>query len=227
MQPLISLSGVSRDFDNGRIVALSGVDLTLHTGECLALVGRSGSGKSCLLNMATGLDRPDKGTVSWRGQPLYSLSSWAELRRESIGIVFQEFLLLPTLTALQNIEIALLAGNPHGKGRDAARAILERVDLGRRLDSLPSQLSGGERQRVAIARALVREPDILFADEPTGNLDSTNAARIADLLFELHGERGMALVVVTHDEELAERCPRVVRLADGRISEDRPGKGKL
>ena len=226
MQPLISLSGVSRTFDNGRIVALSGVDLTLHAGECLALVGRSGSGKSCLLNMATGLDRPDSGTVGWRGQKVQSLARWAELRRDSIGIVFQEFLLLPTLTALQNVEIALLAGNPDGKGRDDARAMLERVGLGGRLDSLPSQLSGGERQRVAIARALVREPDILFADEPTGNLDSGNAAKVADLLFELHGERGMALAIVTHDDALAERCSRVVRLADGRVSEDRPGKGK-
>lgn len=225
MQPLISLSGVSRDFDNGRIIALAGVDLTFHAGECLALVGRSGSGKSCLLNMATGLDRPDSGTVSWRGQPVDALSRWAELRRDAIGIVFQEFLLLPTLTALQNVEIALLAGNPHGKGRNAARAMLERVGLGGRLDSLPSQLSGGERQRVAIARALVREPDILFADEPTGNLDSANAAKVADLLFELHGELGMALAIVTHDEELAERCPRVVRLEDGRICEDRSGKG--
>ena len=140
--------------------------------------------------------------------------------------MFQEFLLLPTLTALQNVEIALLAGNPDGKGRDDARAMLERVGLGGRLDSLPSQLSGGERQRVAIARALVREPDILFADEPTGNLDSGNAAKVADLLFELHGERGMALAIVTHDDALAERCSRVVRLADGRVSEDRPGKGK-
>ncbi len=219
---LLSLAGISRSFDGGRIVALDGVDLSIGRGESVALVGRSGSGKSCLVAIATGLDRPDAGAVSWQGRKVSSRREWAALRRKSIGIVFQEFHLLPTLTALQNVELALMGGNAgQAEQRRAAAAALERVGLAHRLDNLPTEMSGGERQRVAIARALVRDPLILFADEPTGNLDSVNADKIAGLLFELQRERGVSLVLVTHDGELAERCHRIVRLSDGHVVEDK------
>ena len=219
---LLSLAGISRSFDGGRIVALNGVDLSIGRGESVALVGRSGSGKSCLVAIATGLDRPDAGAVSWQGRKVSSRREWAALRRRSIGIVFQEFHLLPTLTAQQNVELALMGGNAgQAEQRRAAAAALERVGLAHRRDNLPTEMSGGERQRVAIARALIRDPLILFADEPTGNLDSVNADKIAGLLFELQRERGVSLVLVTHDGELAERCHRIVRLSDGHVVEDR------
>jgi predicted ABC-type transport system involved in lysophospholipase L1 biosynthesis ATPase subunit len=225
-EPLLALAGIRRSFDGGRIVALDGVDLSIGRGESVAVVGRSGSGKSCLVGIATGLDRPDAGDVIWQGRKVTSRREWAELRRRSIGIVFQEFHLLPTLTAQQNVELALMnGGTGQAEQRRAAAAALERVGLAGRRDNLPAEMSGGERQRVAIARALVRDPLILFADEPTGNLDSANAENIAGLLFDLQRERGVSLVLVTHDDELAARCGRVVRLSDGRVVEDR-GEGE-
>ncbi len=224
---LLRLEHVRRGFDHGSIVALDGVDLAFDRSESVAIVGRSGSGKSCLLNVATGLDRPDDGRVLWEGREVASRQEWARLRRTEIGIVFQEFHLLPTLTAQQNVELALMGGrHDRAEQRRRAAAALERVGLGAREHQLPSELSGGERQRVAIARALVREPAALFADEPTGNLDSGNAEAIEHLLFELHAERDMALILVTHDGTFAERCARVVSLSDGRVVEDRlmPGQ---
>ena len=220
--PLLSLAGIRHAFDGGRIVALDGVDLTIGAGECLALVGRSGSGKSCLLSVATGLDLPDAGEVRWRGERVSTRRAWTALRREAIGIVFQEFLLLPTLTALQNVELALMGGGlgQAEQGRRAAAA-LKQVGLGARGESLPAELSGGERQRVAIARALVRDPLLLFADEPTGNLDSASAELVINLLLELNRTRGVGIVLVTHDEGMANRCRRLVRLSDGRLVEDR------
>jgi putative ABC transport system ATP-binding protein len=220
--PLIALQGVHRTFERGRVSALEGVDLTIATGESIALVGKSGSGKSSLLHIATGLDAPGRGRVLWQGAPIESRRRWAALRRNEIGIVFQDFHLLPTLTARQNVELALMgAGLSGAEQHRRAEAALERVGLGHRLHQLPSMLSGGERQRVAIARALVREPLVLFADEPTGNLDSASAEAVFALLFELHRQAGATLVLVTHDDDLAARCGRLVRLADGRIVEDR------
>ena len=219
---LLRLENVSRAFDGGSIVALDKVTLSIGRNECIAIVGKSGSGKSCLLNVATGLDQPDEGEVLWEGRAVHSDPQWRDLRRNHLGIVFQEFHLLPTLTAMQNVELALMGGGfTQARQAFVAREILEKVGLGHRLESLPGQLSGGERQRVAIARALVREPDILFADEPTGNLDSESTERIADLLFGLRRERRAALVLVTHDEGLAARCDRIVRMHDGRIADDR------
>ncbi len=219
--PLIALENVGRSFDHGRIVALDGVSLVVRPTESLAIVGRSGSGKTCLLNIATGLDQPNSGRVLWEGQEVPGRRAWTALRRSAIGIVFQEFHLLPTLNARQNVELALLdSAIGAAEQTRRAREALERVGVGARQAQLPSQLSGGERQRVAIARALVRDPLIVFADEPTGNLDSASAQTIASLLFELHVERGMGLVLVTHDEILAGRCERLVRLSDGRIVED-------
>ncbi|WP_026380405.1 ABC transporter ATP-binding protein [Afifella pfennigii] len=222
-EPLLRLEQVRRSFDRGHIVALKGLDLAFKANESVAIVGRSGSGKSCLLNIATGLDRPDAGRVLWQGRAIGERQEWARLRRSAIGIVFQEFHLLPTLTAQQNVELALMSGalGRHEQSQTAASA-LERVGLSGRAGQLPSELSGGERQRIAIARALVREPAALFADEPTGNLDSGNAEAVERLLFDLQAERQMALVLVTHDERLAERCDRLVRISDGEVVEDRP-----
>jgi putative ABC transport system ATP-binding protein len=214
--PLIELRGVARAFDDGAVTALRGADLTVHEGETLAIVGPSGSGKSTLVNILSGIDEPDGGQVLWRGTPVKGRTAWRALRAGAIAIVFQDFLLLPTLTARENVEAALL-----GRGLGAAerlrlsREAMARVGLAHRLDALPFKLSGGERQRVAIARAVVGGPALLLADEPTGNLDRANAEAVAALLFEMARQSGAALVLVTHDPGLAARCVRRVTLVDG------------
>ena len=219
--PLIALSGVSRLYDDGAIAALQNIDLQIAAGDCLAIVGASGSGKSSLVNLLCGIDHASAGTVLWEGRVLRRRQDWARLRRLRIGIVFQEFNLIPTLTALENVEIALF-----GRGLSAARRLtragtmLDRVGLEHRMHSQVTTLSGGERQRVAIARAIVNQPKLLLADEPTGNLDSVSAANVADLMFRLRQDAGMTLVLVTHDDGLAARCPRRVRIKDGIIVED-------
>jgi putative ABC transport system ATP-binding protein len=218
---LIALRGISRLHDGGAIAALRNVDLQIKAGDCVAIVGASGSGKSSLVNLLCGIDRPTAGTVLWEGRPLRRQRNWTRLRRLSIGIVFQEFNLIPTLTALENVELALL-----GRGLSAARrharaaVVLDRVGIEPRMHHLVTKLSGGERQRVAIARAIVNEPKLLLADEPTGNLDSASAANVADLLFKLCEKTGMTLVLVTHDDALAARCSRRVRIRDGIIVDD-------
>jgi predicted ABC-type transport system involved in lysophospholipase L1 biosynthesis ATPase subunit len=167
-----------------------------------------------------GIDYPSAGSVLWEGRPLRKQADWAQLRRTDIGIVFQEFNLIPTLTALENVELALFGrGLSTVRRQTRAAILLERVGLEARMHNLVTTLSGGERQRVAIARAVANEPRLLLADEPTGNLDSTNAVLVADLLFGLHEDAGVAIVLVTHDEELAARCRRLVRIKDGRIVE--------
>jgi putative ABC transport system ATP-binding protein len=218
---LLRLEGIRRTFDRGRIVALAGVDIAFRANQSVALVGRSGSGKSCLLNIASGLDRPDAGRVFWKDREVASRRDWSLLRRTEIGIVFQEFHLLPTLTARQNVELALLGSAMRASEQNRrVDRMLDQVGLSERADNLPAEMSGGERQRVAIARALVREPTILLADEPTGNLDTGNADSVAELLFALYQELGMALMIVTHDLALAGKCERLVQLSDGRIVED-------
>jgi putative ABC transport system ATP-binding protein len=221
-QPLIALRGVSRLYDGGAIAAVRNIDLEIEIGDCVAIVGASGSGKSSLLNLLCGIDYPTSGTVSWEGRTVQTQRHWARLRRNSIGIVFQEYHLIPTLTALENVELALL-GRGLSVGRPAVRAAaaLDRVGLKGRMHNLITKLSGGERQRVAIARAIVNEPKLLLADEPTGNLDSTNVANVADLLFQLREKTGMTFILVTHDDALAARCPRRVRIRDGVIVDDR------
>jgi predicted ABC-type transport system involved in lysophospholipase L1 biosynthesis ATPase subunit len=218
---LIALRGVSRLYDGGAIAAVRNIDLEIETGDCVAIVGASGSGKSSLLNLLCGIDYPTSGTVSWEGHTVHTQRHWAQLRRNSIGIVFQEYHLIPTLTALQNVELALL-GRGLSVGRPAVRAAaaLDRVGLNGRMHNLITKLSGGERQRVAIARAIVNEPRLLLADEPTGNLDSTNVSNVADLLFQLREKTGMTFILVTHDDKLAARCPRRVRIRDGVIVGD-------
>jgi putative ABC transport system ATP-binding protein len=218
--PLIGLYGVSRVFDGGAITALRNVDLELAAGDCLAIVGASGSGKSTLVNLLCGIDYPTAGRVQWEGRPLRR-RDWPRLRRHAIGIVFQDFNLIPTLTAAQNVELALLGcGLSATPRRNRAGTVLARVGLDHRMNQVVTALSGGERQRVAIARAIVNAPYLLLADEPTGNLDSASAAQVADLLFDLCEHSSMTLVLVTHDEGLAQRCPRRIRIKDGVIADN-------
>ncbi|WP_459871884.1 ABC transporter ATP-binding protein [Endothiovibrio diazotrophicus] len=202
----------------GELTILDGVTLAIGAGEAVAVIGASGSGKSTLLGLLAGLDTPSHGEVRLAGQLLGALDEdgRARLRGERVGFVFQSFQLLPSLTALENVMLPLeLAGG--GGARAAALEMLGRVGLGGRLHHYPNQLSGGEQQRVAIARAFVVGPAILFADEPTGNLDTHTGERIAELLFDLNRERGTTLVLVTHDLHLAQRCTRSVELEAGRL----------
>jgi predicted ABC-type transport system involved in lysophospholipase L1 biosynthesis ATPase subunit len=218
--PLIALRNVSRHFDAGAIAAVTDVDLEIRTGDCVAIVGASGSGKSSLVNLLCGIDYPTAGTVLWQGRPVRKQSDWARLRRTNIGIVFQEFNLIPTLTALENVELALFGrGMSTVRRQTRAAILLEPVGLEARMHNRVTTLSGGERQRVAIARAIANEPLLLLADEPTGSLDSVNAHLVADLLFKLHNDTNMAIVLVTHDEKLAARCRRQIRIKDGHIVE--------
>jgi predicted ABC-type transport system involved in lysophospholipase L1 biosynthesis ATPase subunit len=218
---LIALRGVSRVHDGGTIVALRNVDLQIREGDCVAVVGASGSGKSSLINILCGIDYPTYGHVIWQGRAIRKKSDWVWLRRLRIGIVFQEFNLIPTLTVLENVELALLGRGLSAKHRYIrAGMVLGRVGLDHRPHHLVTRLSGGERQRVAIARAIVSEPKLLLADEPTGNLDSASAIKIADLLFGLHETSGMTLILVTHDDALAARCSRQIRLRDGTVVDD-------
>jgi putative ABC transport system ATP-binding protein len=212
----------------GRVDILRGISLTIAAGEALAVLGPSGSGKSTLMMVLAGLERPSAGSVRVAGQDLAALDeeSLARLRRRQIGIVFQSFHLLPTMTALENVAIPLeLAGHPDAL-RTAAAA-LDRVGLGHRLAHYPGQLSGGEQQRVAIARAFVAEPALLLADEPTGNLDGATGRVVIDCLFAEHARLGSALLLITHDPAIAERCERQLRLEDGRIIDEQTAPRQL
>ncbi|MFR0688103.1 ABC transporter ATP-binding protein [Enterobacterales bacterium AE_CKDN230030158-1A_HGKHYDSX7] len=202
----------------GKLTILHALSLDLARGDSLAIVGSSGSGKSTLLGLLAGLDLPSGGEIVLLGHTLGSLDEdqRARVRAAHVGFVFQSFQLLDSLNALENVMLPLeLDGRNDAEPR--ARELLERVGLGQRLTHYPRQLSGGEQQRVAIARAFAAEPDVLFADEPTGNLDTHTGERISDLLFELNRERGTTLVLVTHDERLAHRCQRQIRLESGHL----------
>ncbi len=210
--------GFRVDAPDGELVILDDISFQLNGSETLAIVGASGSGKTTLLGLLAGLDRPTRGEVWLAGQQLNQLdeNERARLRRQRVGFVFQSFHLLPSLTALDNVILAIeIAGMDRAGER--ARQALAQVGLDQRLRHYPRQLSGGEQQRVAIARAFAIEPDILFADEPTGNLDRSTGERIASLLFDLNRQHGTALVLVTHDPHLAERCQRVLTLDGGRL----------
>ena len=202
------------------LTILDDVSLSISRGASVAIVGASGSGKSTLLSLLAGLDLPTAGQVTLAGQTLSSLDEdrRAALRAEHVGFVFQSFQLLTSLTALENVMLPL---ELHGRrdARERAAQLLDRVGLGQRITHYPSQLSGGEQQRVAIARAFASEPDILFADEPTGNLDAGTGQRITELLFQLNREQGATLVMVTHDQRLAERCESALHLEAGRLLE--------
>jgi putative ABC transport system ATP-binding protein len=202
----------------GIVHILRGVDLDIRQGETVGVVGPSGSGKSTLLMIMTGLEKATSGSVRVAGHDFTALNEdgLARARGENIGIVFQSFHLVPTMTALENVALPLEFSGRRD-ARERAAEVLGSVGLAHRLDHFPSQLSGGEQQRVAIARALAPAPKLLFADEPTGNLDARNGEQIIDLLFNLHRTLGTTLILVTHDQKLAERCRRIVRIEDGLI----------
>ena len=217
---MLAASGLGKKvtLPSGELVILADVDISIRNGEAVAVVGASGSGKSTLLALLAGLDLPTAGSVSIDGHVISTLDEdqRAKVRAARVGFVFQSFQLLPSLTALENVMLPLeLAGRRDAE--PAARQILLRVGLGARLAHYPRQLSGGEQQRVALARAFATRPALLFADEPTGNLDTETGRAIVDLLFELNQQHGTTLVLVTHDERLAARCDRQIRLAAGRL----------
>lgn len=202
---------------------LTGVELLVKPAQTIALIGESGSGKSTLLAILAGLDDGSAGEVFLLGEPLHKMDEEqrAALRARNVGFVFQSFMLVPTLSALENVELpALLRGENDAASRAQAKALLEQLGLGKRLNHLPAQLSGGEQQRVALARAFNGRPGVLFADEPTGNLDRQTGDRIADLLFSLNRDHATTLILVTHDEHLAARCDRRLRVRDGKLWEE-------
>lgn len=217
---LLEVEGLGKQVElpSGPLVILDEVAFRIEAGEAFAIVGASGSGKSTLLSLLAGLDCASRGTVRLAGHELSAMDedARAALRAERVGFVFQNFQLLPALTALENVMLPLeLRGDAEVEA--PARAVLQQVGLGERLGHYPRQLSGGEQQRVAIARAFVTRPSVLFADEPTGNLDTATGQQVIELLFRLNAEAGTTLVLVTHDERLAARCGRQLRLAGGRV----------
>jgi putative ABC transport system ATP-binding protein len=220
MQAIVRAIGLSKQVDTGRnrLTILEDVDLAVAPGEALAILGASGSGKTTLLGLLAGLDVPSRGQVHLDGVDLASLDEdgRAALRRRLVGFVFQSFQLLPALTALENVMLPLELGGA-ADAREVADTLLARVGLSQRTDHYPRQLSGGEQQRVAIARAFAGNPHLLFADEPTGNLDSATGEEIINLMFDLNREQRTTLLLVTHDERLAARCGRRLRLAAGRV----------
>jgi putative ABC transport system ATP-binding protein len=226
--PSYELDDLARFHGEGStlVMALDSLSLTIQRGEFVAVFGPSGSGKTTLLQLLGALDRPTDGSIRFEGESLETFgdAALADLRLRAMGFVFQQFNLIPTLTAVENVEAALapLVKSRVEQRRQAAEQ-LEAVGLGSRAGHLPAQLSGGEQQRVAIARALVRSPRVILADEPTGNLDTRNGEMVMEELARLHRELGITLVLVTHDEWIADRADRVLRLADGRLASDTAG----
>jgi len=224
--PVINLKDVHLKLRSaaGEVHILRGVDLSVGSGEAVGIVGPSGSGKSTLMGLMTGLERATSGSVEVGGLDFGPASEdrLALHRRERIGILLQSFHLIPTMSALENVAVPLeLAGR--GDAFEMAQKELEAVGLGHRVEHYPAQLSGGEQQRVALARALAPGPDLLFADEPTGNLDGATGGAIIDLMFDLHARRGTTLVLITHDPGLAQRCQRVIHMRDGRVEREEAG----
>lgn len=229
--PILQVENLTKTYASGGrdLTVLQGVNFTLEPGDTFAIVGPSGSGKTTLLGLCAGLDRASTGSVSLNDIRLDTLTEdqRAAIRNQYVGFIFQNFQLLPTLTALENVMVPLELRGSELAAKDIARsaqALLERVGLGQRGHHYPAQLSGGEQQRVSLARAFTNRPKLLFADEPTGNLDADTSATVVDLLFELNREAGTTLVLVTHDLELASRTQRIIRLKGGRVEEERKGK---
>ncbi|HVZ84082.1 MAG TPA: ABC transporter ATP-binding protein [Terracidiphilus sp.] len=218
-EPILEVRGLRRSYEGGRIQALRGVDLSIAAGEYIAISGPSGSGKSTLLQLLGGLDSPSEGEILLHGKPLGKAIGLDTYRAQHVGFIFQAFHLMPTLTALENVQVPMLGCTFNGFNRlKRAEELLGVMGIDYCVRQYPNQLSAGERQRVAIARALANNPEILLADEPTGNLDSENTARIMDVLHKLHTERGMTMIIVTHENEIAQAAPRHIRMRDGRIA---------
>jgi ABC-type lipoprotein export system ATPase subunit len=219
---LFEAIGVEKTYDDGRVQALRGVNFRLMQAEFLAITGPSGCGKTTLLQMLGALDRPTAGTLLYRGNSIADLRDPSRYRALEIGFIFQAFHLLPTFTALENVQIPMFETNlTLSERKDRAIGLLKSVGLEHRRNHLPAKLSGGERQRVAIARSLANTPSVLLADEPTGNVDSENAQRILELIVRLHHEQNMTLVLVTHDLSIAQQAARTIHMKDGRIVSDR------
>ena len=224
-QPVLDVRNVSHGFNDQsghRLSVLESLDLRINPGDSVAIIGPSGAGKSTLLSLLAGLDIPESGEILFQGEAFSGLSEdqRAAVRRGRIGFVFQSFQLLQGLTAVENVMLPLeLTGMSVAQAKQRAMKWLERVGLGARTHHRPRMLSGGEQQRVALARAFVNEPALLFADEPTGNLDRRTGESVSELLFELNQETGTTLILVTHDERLASRCPRILSLEDGTLNE--------
>lgn len=215
---LIQLEEVERAYPKARVTALRDVTLTLKEGDSLAVCGPSGSGKSTLLHLLGAMDTPTRGRIRFRGGEPDGPGELAAIRAELIGFVFQSFHLLPTLSALENVQVPMFGVVPGSRERrERAEELLQSVGLADRATHLPGEMSGGERQRVAIARALANDPEVILADEPTGNLDSKSSAKVLDLLLELRETRDLAMVVVTHDPSVAARFDQTVNLLDGRV----------
>lgn len=227
MSEALRFDGVTRSYETeaGAVEVLRGISFSLGTGEAMAVTGPSGSGKSTLLHLAATLETPTSGSIRIGGEVAHDLPEreLAAFRSRRVGLVFQDHYLLPQYTMLQNVLLpTVAAGNGESSAEVRARALLERVGLGARVDHRPAQLSGGERQRAAIVRAVINRPSLLLCDEPTGNLDGETAGSVADLLLELHGDEESALIVVTHSLELSARLPRRVELRAGLIEEATP-----
>jgi putative ABC transport system ATP-binding protein len=218
--PILEARGLMKSYDEGRVEALRGVDVRIDAGEYVAISGPSGSGKSTLLHLLGGLDTASEGQVFYKGSELGKAVDLDTYRSRQVGFIFQAFYLLPTLRAIENVQVAMLAVHEKANHRaERAAALLEEMGLEARMNHFPNQLSAGERQRVAIARALANGPAILLADEPTGNLDSANSAHIMDLLRGIREQRGMTMIVVTHENEIAQAAPRHIRIRDGKIEQ--------
>lgn len=217
---IVKIARLTKTYEKGRLRALDNINLEIHRGEFVAIQGPSGSGKSTLLNMIGALDKPDSGEIIVAGERLNQHHDLSSFRAHKIGFIFQLHNLLPSLTALENVEIPMFElGLARREARGRARRLLELVGLSGRSDHLPTELSGGERQRVAVARALANEPEIILADEPTGNLDSQTEEEILKLLRSINQQQGVTLILVTHDQTVADTADRVIKILDGRILE--------
>ncbi len=224
MQTILQAKGISKTFKNGEriLTVVDDINFNIDEGETVAIVGPSGSGKTTLLGLCAGLDNPSTGQISIYNQVISEMTEnqKAEVRNRYVGFVFQNFQLIPTLTAYENIMVPLELQGKAKEARTRAKELLDRVGLGDRAHHYPSQLSGGEQQRVSLARAFSNDPKLLFADEPTGNLDGETGESIENLLFEMNTEKGTTLVIVTHDPELARKTSRIIRLKSGKIISD-------
>jgi putative ABC transport system ATP-binding protein len=226
--PAVRIRGLVKTFEEGRIPALRGVDLDIEPGEFVAITGPSGCGKSTLLHLIAALDRPDAGSIQVLGEDLGTQRHLSRYRADQVGIIFQLHNLLPTLSAEENVQIPMFEQRwSRGTRAERSRDLLRRVGMEGKERQRPAQLSGGERQRVAIARALANDPPILLADEPTGSLDSVAGGMVLDLIARLQRERGLTILLVTHDPSVAARADRIVRMLDGKVVEPMPAAPAL